>query len=778
MAKNTRWVDPAQVHISEELRQYLVSRMPAHPPARRLVGQILVRRGIDTPSLAEGFLKPGRYRPAPAGDLPDLLEARKRLQKAVRRREKVAVWGDFDVDGQTSTALLVSALTNLGLDPEYYIPLRGTESHGLNIPGLKQLFKGGATLLITCDTGVDDHQAAAFTREQGVDLIITDHHDLPDQLPAAEAVVNPNRLPSGHPLYHLPGAGVAYKLIEGLYHALGREDPADLLDLVALAVVSDVAVQRGDTRFLLQKGLEVLRSSPRPGLQALYDQIGLDYSRLTESELGFQIGPHLNAVGRLEDANQSVKFLTATSKAEAEAFAMHLVHLNRKRRKLTERIFQQALEMTTQHPQLLEDYHALVLSSPDWHPGVIGIVASRLVERFGKPTLLFVEEDQQVRGSARSVSGISIIDFITMQKDLLTSFGGHPMAAGLQLPAENLPAFRRRLSHAMQTHGADPSEASVLQIEEYLSLSDINLDLVDGLSKLAPFGPGNPPPVLAARDLTLEKMTVIGRDRAHRKLSVRDGHGSRLEVLWWNSADLPSPPEHLDLALQVSVNHFRGRRTLQATLEDLKESTRSRAALPASSSARGLVDLRSHPDPIARLNQLLRQDQGELQIFREDGPGSELPGSHRLELSSARNLVIWTQPASAYILSSVIEQVDPEKIYFFSNPPPFQTLSSFLGGLMGMVKFNLSDCNYELSFPLLAAAASQTEGVIAKAVQWMDSQGQISISSRTGTSVTIEPEFKTQFADFSQISPGVMRAFAETQSYRIYYRRNSLENLL
>lgn len=777
MIKNTRWVDPVQVQVSGGLQQYLKSRMPQHAPARRLVGQILVRRGIDTPSRAAGFLEPARYRPAPADDLPDLPEARKRLQQAVHGREKVAVWGDFDVDGQTSTALLVSALTSLGLDPAYYIPLRDTESHGLNIPGLKQLFKSGAALLITCDTGVDDHQAAAFAREQGVDLIITDHHDLPDQLPAAEAVVNPNRLPADHPLYHLPGAGVAYKLIEDLYHALGR-DPTGLLDLVALAVVSDVAVQRGDTRFLLQKGLEVLRSSPRPGLQALYDQIGLDYTRLTESELGFQIGPHLNAVGRLEDANQSVQFLTAISKAGAEAFAMHLVHLNRKRRKLTERIFQQALEMTAQHPQLLGDYRALVLSSPDWHPGVIGIVASRLVERFGKPTLLFVEEGQRARGSARSVSGISIIDFITMQKDLLTSFGGHPMAAGMQLPAENLPAFRRRLSRSMQTHGADPSEASVLQIEKYLPLSDVNLDLVDGLSKLAPFGHGNPPPVLAARDLTLEKMTVIGKDRAHRKLSVRDHHGSRLAVLWWNSADLPTPPERLDLAFQVSENHFRGRRTLQATLEDLKESARPGVVLPSPSSARDLVDLRSHPDPAARLNQLLGQEQGELQIFREDGPGSEKPGSHRLELSRSRKLVIWTQPASAYILSSVIEQVDPEKIYFFSNPPPFQTLSSFLGGLMGMVKYNLSDSNYELNFPLLAAAASQTEGVIAKAVQWMDSQGQIRISSRTATAVIIEPEFKTQFADLSQISPGLMRAFAETQSYRIFYRSNSLENLL
>jgi single-stranded-DNA-specific exonuclease len=759
------------------MRKFLKGQLSAEVRAQELVGQLLVRRGIDTPDRAEGFLDPACYSPAPATDLPDLTAARRRLITAVRAREQVAVWGDFDVDGQTSTALLVSALADLGLEPAYYIPLRDTESHGLNIPGLKRLFKGGVDLLITCDTGVDDHKAAAFAREQGVDLIITDHHELPDQLPAAEAVVNPNRLSPDHPLYHLPGAGVAYKLIEDLYHALGK-DPSGLLDLVALAVVSDIAVQRGDTRYLLQKGLEVLRTSPRPGLQVLYDEIGLDHTRLTENELGFQIGPHLNAVGRLEDANQSVEFLTADSRAAAVSFVRHLILLNRRRRDLTERIFQQALEMVTRHPHLLEDYHALVLSSPDWHPGVIGIVASRLVDRFGKPTLLFVEEDQRVRGSARSVPGISIIDFIAMQDELLTAYGGHPMAAGMQLPADSLPAFRRRLSQAMQTHGADPAQASVLQIEQYLTLAEVNLGLVNDLGRLAPFGPGNPPPVLAARDLTLEGMTVIGKDRAHRKLTVRDDQGESLEVLWWNSADLPDPPERLDLAFQISENYYRGRRRLQVTLEDLRETSRPAAPVSGPANTRSLIDLRNHPNPLEKLPQLLKQEHASLQIFREDAPGSELPGTNRLELSPAEALVIWTQPASALILSSVINQVDPERIYFFSNPPPYQTLAAFLVGLTRMVKYNLSDNNYDLSIPLLAAAASQTEGVIFKAVQWMGSRGQIEILSQSGPTISIKPEFKSRSLDISQAAPDLLRAFAETQSFRIYYRRNSLENIL
>ena len=768
MMKRKTWLKPKNVPVSSELSAFL----NAHP----LVGQALARRGITTVSQARGFLQPDDYDPAPAAELPDLISARKRLLKALDLNQKIAVWGDFDVDGQTSTALLVSALRGLELDVSYYIPLRDTESHGINIPGLKRLLHPGIDLLITCDTGIDEHEAVEYARKQGTDVIITDHHELPDQLPRAAAVINPNRLQPDHPLFTLPGAGVAYKLIEDLFQSLGK-DAAGLLDLAALAVVSDVAVQTGDTRYLLQKGLTVLQTSPRPGLQALCDVIDLDPALITENEIGFQIGPRLNAAGRLGDANPAVEFLTARTAAEAEPFALHLEVLNRRRRSLTEQIYQEALEKISQHPEFLEDYRTLVLSSPDWHPGVIGIVASRLVERFRKPAILFVEENGRMRGSARSVEGVSIIDFINLQADLLTSFGGHPMAAGMELPADNLPAFRRNLSLSIQAHGIDPEEASALQIDGFLPFSDINLELIDDLSRLAPFGPGNPPLTLATNNVTLIESAEIGKDRSHRKLSVRDPQGSTLDVLWWNSGDLPEPPDHFDLAYQVSENYYRGQRRLQVTLQDLKETREAPAVIPARPARPASTDFRNHPDPDTKL-KILQEKHSDLQIWREDRPGSSLPGANRLGISQSSALVIWTRPASGYILSSLIKRADPDQIYYFSGPPPFDTLNSFRRGLIGMVKYDLLRENYELELSRLAAAASQTESVILKGLEWLDALGQIQILSRSKSVISIEPGGGSQKPELSLVSTALTRAFAETQFFRLFYQNASLENIL
>ncbi len=442
-----------------------------------IAAEALARRGITGPAQARAFLNPDLYTPASPLELPGMGRAVARIGRAIRTAEPICVWGDFDVDGQTSTALLVSALRDLGAEVTYHVPLRETEGHGVNLPVLEQVIDAGARLILTCDTGIGALDAVAFARQRAVDFVITDHHDLPETLPDAAAVVNPKllaqdeafgrhpgRRPSRrdeaeskdgvrtparepHPLLDLPGVGVAYKLGEALYDWAGRgPEAAKHADLAALGIVADLALLRGDTRYLAQRGLAALRSSRRTGVQALFESIELDPTNLTEEHIAFGLAPRLNAAGRLADAAPCVELLTTSDRTTARIIAADLEALNARRKFLTDRVTQEAEAQIREDGSLLE-HAALVLSSPYWPAGIVGIVASRLVERYGLPTVLISNsEGGPGRGSARSVAGVDISAAITGCRDLLLGFGGHPMAAGLTINPDRVGAFRIALA--------------------------------------------------------------------------------------------------------------------------------------------------------------------------------------------------------------------------------------------------------------------------------------------------------------------------------------------
>ena len=472
-------------------------------------------------------------------------------------------WGDFDVDGQTATALLVACLRDLGAQVVYHIPLRETEGHGVTLPALQQFIDRGVTLVLTCDTGIAAHEAVAYAASRAVDFVITDHHDLATTLPDAVAVVNPKRLTPDHAAATLPGVGVAYKLAEALFQATGRTwQPGDHIDLAALGIIADVATLRGDTRALAQVGIAALRQPRRLGLQVMMARAGLTPAWLTEGDIGFQIAPRLNALGRLDDANVAVEFLTTDDPVRANVIATQLEGLNGRRRMLTGQVLQGALAQVDRDPALL-DSPVLVLAHPQWPAGIIGIVASQLVERFGRPVILFqAPPDQPARGSARSIDGIDISAAIGALSDMLISFGGHPMAAGLAVDPARLPEFRRRLA---QEVGSLPGagETPPLQIDADLPLSELTPALVSDLERLAPFGAGNPAPLLLARNLTLVGDRKIGRAGDHRIVTVSDADGGDYPVVWWGGAGESLPDGMFDLVYGASFNVFRGDRSVQ-----------------------------------------------------------------------------------------------------------------------------------------------------------------------------------------------------------------------
>lgn len=739
--------------------------------------QSLFRRDIQNIESAQGFLEPDFYQPALPSQLPGLTKAIDRILEAFQEEQSILVWGDFDVDGQTSTTLLVSALTGLGSEVYHYIPNRARESHGVSIDTLKQkIDELSPSILLTCDTGIDAIEPITFAQSSGVDVIITDHHQLPQTLPPAHSIINPNMLPEDHPLFSLPGVGVAYKLIEALYDNLGLEAEG-FLDLVALGIVSDVAYQTKDTRYLLQKGLAQLRTTLRPGLQKLLSIANVKPQDLTEETIGFVIGPRLNALGRLDDANSCVEFFTTTNSARASELAMQLESLNSRRQILTEDIFQDSIRMVDDYPEYAQDYPVLVLESPSqWHPGVIGIVASRLVERFHKPVIMLSQEGKISRGSARSIPGVPISALITESADLLISFGGHPMAAGVNLLHDNVVRFRRDLAKNYNRVVGGPPEPPKVKIDAELPFKSISESFISDFQRLAPFGAGNPKLLFATRSVHLGPggCNLIGRDKKHKKLTLTDSSGVNRELLWWNSADIELPDGDFDVAYSLDIRTYKNAPQIQATLRHIRKSPGSPILIKKNSKI-DLLDLRSHPDPHKKI--LSYVSLPSTQIWAESNSPEGISASSRSNLSKSDTLVIWTTPPSRDIFSHVINSVKPKNVVFFAIDPEVQTLREFVTKLHGLLKYVMDTNEKSFDFQKAAQQIAVTPALIEVGLNWIHDHGDYDLS-QFSESCKITPGPRENLPGFEKIDKILKLLLREAAAYRSYFNKANLDTLL
>lgn len=755
------WLEPDPIPIPPALSQ----AAGGHP----LVAQVLTQRGIVDSDRARAFLDPARYTPASPFDLPGMDRAVERIEQAIVAGERVAVWGDFDVDGQTATTLLVQTLRSLGADVVFHIPVRAEEGHGVNLPSLQRLIDGGARLVVTCDTGIDAHEAVDYARQRGVDLVITDHHDLPLALPAASAVVNPKLLPAGHPLGTLPGVGVAYKLAEAL-----APDASRHLDLVALGIVADVALQTGDARYLLQRGLASLRQTARLGVQAMLELAEVNPAWLNEEHIGFELAPRLNALGRLGDANLAVEFLLTDDPQRARVLATMLEGMNAERKRLTDQIFQGALAQIERDPSLLE-HAALVLAHPAWPAGVIGIVASRLAERFHRPVVLLAAPPGQLaRGSARSVEGCNISAAIAAQSALLAGFGGHPMAAGLSIDPERIPEFRRKLARSVATQLGETAVEPVLTIDGHLPVAEISLDLVADLERLAPFGAGNPRLTLVSPNHSLAGERTIGRYGEHRLLTVEDPTGARQQVIWWQGAGWPLPEGRFDLAYTARASTWRGQRSVQIEWADARPVADAPIVIPSARPA--VVDYRRAAQPAAML-EALRAQPG-VQVWCEGEARHALAGQDRSELAAGDTLVIWTIPPGRPELEAALGQVKPKQVAIFAVDPGMDQLDALVQRLAGLVKRSLRSDEGLVSIQRLAAATAQRGAVVQAGLRWLAGRGHVRIVAEEGGAVWLDAGDGVSSPEWHVVTAQLRELLAETAAYRRYFSQADAEALL
>ncbi len=745
------WLEPAPVTVPDELAQLV-----GHPP---IIGELLVRRGMETTIAAREYLDPDRYRPASPFDLPDMDRAVERLYTAINRREKIAVWGDFDVDGQTSTALLVSALRGLNADVVYYIPSRQTEGHGVHVPSLTRLIESGVTLIITCDTGISAHDAIDYAQSRGVDVIVTDHHHLPPELPRSFAAINPQRLPSTHRLYSLPGVGTAYQLIR----ALAGDERRDLLDLVALGLVADVALLVNDARYLLQRGLEQLRHTERLGLRLLYEHAKLEAGHMTEEQIGFAIAPRLNALGRLGDANLAVDFLTTTDIELARTLAVQIEGYNAERKLQVEQIYGAAQAQIERDRSLL-DSSVLVLGHPQWTGGIVGIVANRLAEDYNRPVILLTTPpNQPARGSARSVAGVDITEALTEHRDLLLTFGGHTMAAGLSLDPDRIPDLRRALSRTVSKSLGQVAAAPTLTIEGYVPLDQITPEFVAAVERLAPFGAGNPAPTFAVRDLALKSHTTVGRGSDHLRLTVEDREGHAARLIWWNGGGQPLPVGRFDVAFVPRMTDYKGERQLQIEWIDwrLTEGAVEVAGLPFQ-----IVDHRG--DSTITLDRL-RAEHADLQVLGE-------PEFSRLKLERGSALAVWTNPPSPEVLAAAVKLVEPQTIYLFDHDPEMDLLQNFATRLFGLVRHAITRKDGVIHVPTFAALMAHSEMTIRTGIEILVSSGGIKTET-SGDTILAKASDQARNQTDPLLLQRLNRQLDETAAYRAYFRRATARNL-
>lgn len=553
------------------IHQEEIKRLAESIGHTELVAHLLYNRGFHTPEAARAFL---HSESLPYHD-PFLMlgmdQAVERISSAIENFEHILVFGDYDADGVTSTSLLVLALRELGAEVSYYIPDRFKEGYGPNIPAIERAKEQGVSLVITVDTGISAVEVAKRAKEIGLDYIVTDHHEPPPVLPEAFAIINPKQPGCPYPFKSLAGVGVAVKVVE----ALMEDIPGHLLDLAAVGTISDLVPLVDENRRLVKDGLKVLNHSPKVGLKALLNLAGTtELGQIDSDVIGFQVGPRLNAAGRLAHASLSADLLMCEEEQEALHLAEKVDQLNVERKELVAKITKEAIAAVKRSPE--EQREFIIIAQENWHEGVLGIVASRLVELYYRPTLVLSihPETGMAKGSARSIEGFDLFQALSTSRDLLPHFGGHEMAAGLSLPKEDVDELRDRMNRFAKQVFTEELLIPKVTIDRTLQLSDVSIEQIEDLSLLAPYGVGNPKPKFRFDDLLIKDIKQIGAQKDHLKLTFADPTSEHsLESISFSKGHLfyeMVPDATLSVIGELGLNQWNGFRKPQLFVEDFK----------------------------------------------------------------------------------------------------------------------------------------------------------------------------------------------------------------
>ncbi|WP_062104583.1 single-stranded-DNA-specific exonuclease RecJ [Bacillus niameyensis] len=683
---------------SKEAASHLADSLKIDP----LVAILLLNRGIHTVDQAYEFLyteKMDVHNPFLFNDMEKTVN---RIRTAIDHQESILVFGDYDADGVTSTSVIMETLRGLGANVEYYIPNRFTEGYGPNEGAFRKAKLEGIQLIITVDTGISAISEAKLAKELEIDLIITDHHEAGAELPDAFSIIHPKIPGSTYPFSDLAGVGVAFKLA----HALNGDLPEHLLDLVAVGTIADLVPLQGENRLLVKKGLNQLVKTTRPGLLELCKIASIKLSEINEETVGFAIAPRLNAVGRLDHAGPAADLLMTHDPEEAMMLAEEIDSLNKQRQQIVAEIANEAIDVV-EKDYSINDSHVIVIGKEGWNPGVIGIVASRLVEKFYRPTIVLSYDPQTglAKGSARSIAGFDLFKNLSTCRDILPHFGGHTMAAGMTLSIENVDELRNRLNEAASQQLSSEDFIPITELDASINIEDIDIDSISQLNMLAPYGMNNPKPTILIENAITTDIKKIGANKNHLKI-LFEGQGHFLDGVGFNLGNLAddlSPGSKAAVIGELAINEWNNRQKPQIFIRDMAVKEWQ------------LFDLRGNRQIDQWIQEISKKDT--LFIFFSEKHynefGRKLESNLITDLTSAekfpidrKNIVLFDIPPSLEWLGKLVGNKFPSRIYahffhtedhFFSTIPTRDHFKWYYAFLLKRQSFDLKRYGLELA---------------------------------------------------------------------------------
>ncbi|PUU93748.1 MAG: single-stranded-DNA-specific exonuclease [Halanaerobium sp.] len=698
----------AEFEPKKELVEYLENRELA------LLAQ---KRGLNSKAKLIQFIEPEKYTPLELRDFPQIMEIVDFILEHIKKDSRILIYGDYDVDGISSTSILVGALSRLSDQISYHIPDRFKEGYGLNQEVLAS-YQEEIDLVISCDCGISNYDEVKFAKEAGMDFVVTDHHDLPDQLPPADYVISPRLLPEDHQGYWLPGAGMAYFLIKAVFSKAGKKgEEREFLDLLLLAIIADVVPLKGENRYLFKTGLKELQNTKRIGLKALYNELDINPLEINEKTLGFQIGPLLNSAGRIDSAEKGLKLLLAENKSKAAGLAAELNQINQHRKEISQRIY---LELEKEMDP--EQRKAVVSYDSDWHQGVIGIAAGRITENYQVPAVLMTSNQQSelITGSARSVEGININNLIAECSDLLEKHGGHAAAAGFSLKKDRLEKFKLRLQRLIDQELDEIDSELEIEADLNLELAELTEKFYQGLRLFAPFGEANLEPLFYLEgDILSSREISAGR---HKRL-VLGSENNKITALWWWAGEIENNYRQ-QFACRLTENIYQGNRSLQLeikALAPLKEKSRKVKSQPDIKKQLKVIDWRQKD--ISELEA----GAADTVYFAEGLKEYDLyPLINRNYYREAENLVLLTIPPSLAHLKEILLLTAAKKLFLINNEEQSLNINTFINKLLSLIKYSLQQENGIFKLEEAALALGAEEITVKRALEFLRAEAMLS----------------------------------------------------
>lgn len=721
-----------------------------------LIDRLLEVRGITSEEAKREFLNPLEITLMHPNAFCDMPKAVERIVKAIDEKENILIYGDFDADGVTSTSVLMKTFAYLGANVDYYIPDREGEGHGLNTKALVQLLtKKKPKLVITVDNGISSVEEVKFINSFGRDVIITDHHEAPDELPPALAIINPKAMNALDEkltptqieyLTSLAGVGVAFKLAQAVLEKYDKLNFSyEILPFVTVGTIADIVPLIGENRYFVTKGLELIAAGKHYGLKRMLDVAGVGTDNgLTAEQVAFTIAPRINASGRIDTVESAIKVMISENRQEIEMAIITLENFNKLRQEMCSQTFAEADEMWRTSKS--RD-NAIVLFSKDWHIGIVGIVASKFVEKYYKPTFImnYSEETKMFRCSARGVKELNLYDIISNISEHLEGFGGHQLAAGFAFSEEKASfdtvkkALNKTIDDMLNGEKLKPS----LDVDLELSIDDVDIALVEEISKLEPFGASNPSPTFVVNNLVLKQKKLMGSTKDHLKLTCETNNGT-IDCVWWSRGDIPLiQGDRLDIAFAPQINEFNGVTSVQLILKDVHSE-----ALKEEETAKvKIYDHRKKTNIFAQVNDYIKNSKLSICSFVEDRSILEAlkPFSAIYESVCNRNnvqkcdvLMFFDYPADEDILQSVMQGALADTIHYMNYQKVKYNEEQILKTFSGMIRYTCNTLDGDFNLSRAASALGVTNVVIETLLEMFEDVGMIKIKERLDESFKIE----------------------------------------